>query len=104
MDGKKIITVTFKNPTREDFTWNWDGEAYTFPAGSAAQMPEWLARHFARHLAWRECCRQFGKNKFGKEKVREIALSYLTYAERADEPEPEEKQKKRIPIAEVSAS
>jgi len=39
------------NPLEEDFTWSHDGKPYTIPAKSTKEFPEFLARHFAKHLA-----------------------------------------------------
>lgn len=46
--------VTFFNWTKEDFSHMWDGESYLFKAGSQTTMPEWKAKHFAKHAAVRE--------------------------------------------------
>jgi len=37
-----------------DENCKWDGEPYTFEAGEARYMPDWKAKHFAKHLVNRE--------------------------------------------------
>lgn len=46
--------VLFTNWSKEDFTHTWASEAYNFPAGETQPLPEYLAFHFAKHLAVRE--------------------------------------------------
>jgi len=46
--------VTFINYTDEDFTHTWDSQPYVFAAGRTMMLPEYLARHFAKHLTRRE--------------------------------------------------
>lgn len=44
-------TALFYNFTKEAFTGYWDGKPKTIKAGQKIYMPEYLARHFAKHLA-----------------------------------------------------
>ena len=46
--------LKFFNFSNEDFSYTWDSERYDFPAGEAIKMPDYLARHFAKHLVDRE--------------------------------------------------
>lgn len=46
--------ILFKNFSNEDFTWKFDGIAYTFKAGQEMYMEEPKAKHFAKHLVDRE--------------------------------------------------
>jgi hypothetical protein len=46
--------VRFINWTSEDFTWKFNNEDYTFPAGESMLMEAEKAMHFAKHLAYRE--------------------------------------------------
>jgi len=46
--------IQFHNFTNEDFTWKWDGVAYTFKAGSTMFLENYKAEHFAQHLVDRE--------------------------------------------------
>lgn len=39
------------NYLKSDFTFYWDKEPYTVPAGETVKMPEWLATHGAVKLA-----------------------------------------------------
>lgn len=47
-------TALFVNFTNEAFTGYWDGKGKTFKSGQSLYMPEYLARHFAKHLVNRE--------------------------------------------------
>ena len=40
----------FTNFTDQEFTGYWDGKPYPFKAGQSKYMPDWMARHFAKHL------------------------------------------------------
>jgi hypothetical protein len=44
----------FRNFSKEDFTWKYDGIPYTFPAGQETYMEDFKADHFAKHLIDRE--------------------------------------------------
>lgn len=54
---KKMKTALFTNFTNEDFTGYWDGRPKTVKAGQSTYMPEYLARHFAKHITNRELLR-----------------------------------------------
>lgn len=43
-------TALFHNFTDKPFTGHWDGKPKTIKAGQKEYMPEYLARHFAKHL------------------------------------------------------
>jgi hypothetical protein len=47
-------TVLFTNWTSEDFTYTFGGEEFSFKAGSSSYLQDYLAEHFAKHLANRE--------------------------------------------------
>lgn len=49
MEAKK-----FKNFSKEDFSWKFDGVPYTFPAGKEIYLEEDKAVHFCKHLVDRE--------------------------------------------------
>ena len=49
--GTSLEITEIFNPLNEDFTWSYDGKPYTIPAKSKKSFPEFLARHFAKHLA-----------------------------------------------------
>ena len=49
-----VTNVLFTNWTKEDFTYTWDKEPYTFKAGESRYLPAYLAEHFASHLTDRE--------------------------------------------------
>lgn len=44
----------FTNWTDEDFTHTWDGTAYELPKKTPVMLQDFLALHFAKHLAIRE--------------------------------------------------
>lgn len=46
--------VQFLNFSDEDFTWKFDGIAYTFKAGQTIFLENFKADHFAGHLVDRE--------------------------------------------------
>lgn len=53
-------TVLFTNWSNEDFSYNYANEPYEFPAGKQVYLPDYLAYHFAKHLANRELQRKGG--------------------------------------------
>lgn len=46
--------IQFTNFSTEDFTWKFDGIAYTFKAGQTMFLEDFKANHFAKHLIDRE--------------------------------------------------
>lgn len=46
--------IVFKNFSKEEFRWKWDGAEYVFPAGVSMMMEDWKAQFFAKHLVDRE--------------------------------------------------
>lgn len=44
-------TAQFHNFTSKPFTGYWNGKGRTFAPGEKKFMPEYLARHFAKHLS-----------------------------------------------------
>ena len=53
-------TAQFVNFTDESFIGSWDGKLRKYPAGSSEFMPDYLAKHFAKHLVNRELLRTDG--------------------------------------------
>jgi hypothetical protein len=47
-------TVLFTNWSNEDFSYAYAGEQFNFPMGKGVYLPDYLAHHFAKHLANRE--------------------------------------------------
>lgn len=47
-------TLVFYNWSEEDFVWTWDSEPAGFKAGSKTMLPDYLAKHFAKHFVDRE--------------------------------------------------
>src|SRR3990167_2289115 len=54
----KMKTALFTNWTDEEFTGWWDGKPKKFAPGQSLWMPDYLARHFAKHLTNRELLRK----------------------------------------------
>jgi hypothetical protein len=52
---KQSKAVRFTNWTNQDFSHKWDSVEYTFKAGEQTYLQDYLAFHFAKHLAQREC-------------------------------------------------
>lgn len=50
-------TALFTNYTDREFIGYWDGKAKKFAPGQSLYMPDYLARHFAKHLTNRELLR-----------------------------------------------
>lgn len=55
---RKSVAQRFTNWTHEDFTHKWDSVFYTFKAGQSEMLQDYLANHFAKHLAQREINRR----------------------------------------------
>ena len=51
-------TALFTNFTNQEFTGWWDGKSKKFAPGQSLYMQDFLARHFAKHLANRELLRK----------------------------------------------
>lgn len=47
----ELESIQIFNPSDEDFTQNFNGEAYTVPAKGAKSYPVFLAYHIAKHLS-----------------------------------------------------
>ncbi len=47
-------TALFTNFTDQEFIGYWDGKGKKFTPGQSLYMPDYLARHFAKHLTNRE--------------------------------------------------
>lgn len=47
-------TILFTNFSNEVFTHSWDKEDFTFQPGQSIYLQDFLAKHFAKHLANRE--------------------------------------------------
>lgn len=47
-------TALFVNFSSRPFTGTWDGKSKVFAPGSKTYMPDYLAKHYAKHLVNRE--------------------------------------------------
>lgn len=52
-----MSTALFTNFTDQEFTGYWDGKPRKFKPGESLYMPEYLAKHYAKHLVNRELLR-----------------------------------------------
>ena len=66
---KFMKTALFTNFTDQEFTGWWDGKKRTFASGESKYMPDYLARHFAKHLTNRELLE--GKKPDGSPKYKD---------------------------------
>ncbi len=41
----------YYNPSKEDFTYPFNGKDFTFPSRKIVQFPKFLGDHLAKHLA-----------------------------------------------------
>ena len=46
-----LSSIEITNPTKEDFTWNFNGEPYTVKAGENAAFAKPVSYHLAKHLS-----------------------------------------------------
>lgn len=44
-------TISLVNPTKEDFLWKFNGEAYDLPAESTKVFAQFVGFHLAKHLS-----------------------------------------------------
>lgn len=51
-------TAQFTNFSNEEFIGYWDGKPKKFKAGQSVYMPDYLAKHFAKHLTNKELLRK----------------------------------------------
>ena len=47
----ELDTVSLTNPTKEDFTFNFNGEAYTVKTGETKSFGKFAGYHLAKHLS-----------------------------------------------------
>lgn len=69
-------TAIFYNFTDKPFTGYWDGKPKTIKAGRKEYMPEFLARHFAKHLANQVLIEQ-GKYNYTSPKFPEQVPAFM---------------------------
>lgn len=71
-------TALFSNFTTEEFIGYWDGKPKKFAPGQSIYMPDYLARHFAKHLVNRELLRpgayKDGEKMTSPKKPEEVPL------------------------------
>lgn len=65
-------TALFTNFTNEEFIGYWGGKPKKFNPGQSLYMPDYLARHFAKHLTNRELLKK-GMERDTSPKVKTLA-------------------------------
>ena len=79
-------TALFTNFSNEVFTGFWDGKGRKFEAGESQWMPDYLARHFAKHLTNRELFK-LGKERATSPKKPEDVPEFMTLFNQAYTPD-----------------
>ena len=64
-----MSTALFTNFSTEEFIGHWDGKPRKFAPGESLYMPDYLAKHFAKHLTNRELIK-VGKERDTSPKVK----------------------------------
>lgn len=67
-------TALFVNFSDEAFTCSWDGKEYTFAPRERKFMQDFLAAHFAKHLANRELLKLGHENATSPKKPEQVPL------------------------------
>lgn len=75
-------TAEFYNFSAFEFTGYWNGKSRTFKPGERKFMPEYLARHFAKHLANQELTRE-GKDTATSPKKPEQVPAFMEKFDKA---------------------
>ena len=98
----------FTNWTKEDFYHKWDSVQYTFKAGESEMVQDYLAHHFAKHLAQREINKRnklmtdrkykefYDKCLSGDEVSSESSLKLEMEIEKVNQEKVEKKEEKRF--------
>lgn len=67
-------TALFVNFSDEAFSCSWDGKPYNFAPGEKKFMPDFLATHFAKHLANRELLKKGHETATSPKKPEQVPL------------------------------
>lgn len=70
--ANNMKTALFHNFTQDDFTGYWDGKPKTIKSGEKLYMPDYLAKHFAKHLTNRELLKRGQNTKVSPKKPNEV--------------------------------
>jgi len=65
----ELDTIILTNPTASDFTWQYNGEAYTVPANSTKPFAKFVGYHLAKHLSSKMIQEELDK-KLAKDKTK----------------------------------
>lgn len=65
-------TALFTNFSNESFTGYWNGKGKKFEAGQSLWMPDYLARHFAKHLTNRELLKKGLENATSPKRPEDV--------------------------------
>lgn len=70
----ELDAVEIYNPTKEDFTWRYNGEPYTVPSKGKKSFAKYVAFHLAKHLSTKMISDMFSKEEHAdRNKVFEIS-------------------------------
>ena len=71
-------TALFTNFSNEEFTGFWNGKGKKFAPGQSVYMPDYLAKHFAKHLTNRELLKKgLERDTSPKIKVKPDGTEYI---------------------------
>lgn len=82
-------TALFFNFTNKEFIGYWDGKPHKFAAGQKKYLPEWLARHFAKHLT-NQVLIETGKENYTSPKKPEQVPQFMEVFNKAFFLEPDQ--------------
>ena len=79
-------TALFTNFSNEEFIGYWDGKPKKFAPGQSLYMPDYLAKHFAKHLTNRELIKK-GMETATSPKFKEQVPEFMELFNRAYTPD-----------------
>lgn len=59
---QELDVIAIINPTKEDFSWRYNGQAYTVKAGENRSFSLAVAYHLAKHLSTKMVCDEAKKS------------------------------------------
>ena len=86
---KNMKTALFTNFSNDPFTGFWNGKGRKFEAGESQWMPDYLAKHFAKHLTNRELLK-LGKERSTSPKKSEDVPEFMELFNQAYIPDTDE--------------
>lgn len=82
-------SASFTNFSNEEFVGYWDGKPKRFKPGQSMYMPDYLAKHFAKHLTNRELLKK-GFERSTSPKFPEQVPEFMELFNQAYQPDEEE--------------